>query len=278
MPEGDTIWRTARALHDALAGRTVTELRSSVPSVAAAARRLRIVGRTVEAVEARGKHLLLRFAGGAVLHTHQGMNGSWRVRPAGGRPWSASHRVRVVLETKERVAVCIGSPVVELLSAGAERLHPALAGLGPDVLADAFDPSAARLRLRARAETEIGPALMDQRALSGIGNVYKSEVLFLCGVSPFARVGDLDDPTLDRLIETAAAQMKRNLGRGPRRTTPERSFSSHWVYRRAGIPCRRCGAAIQRRVQGQPPRSTYFCPACQPGPSPSKPTGPGGRL
>jgi len=200
------------------------------------------------------------------------MTGSWHLYPAGGRWRRPAHRARLVLETKDAVAVCFASPVVELLSASDERIRPALARLGPDLLDRGFDPGRARARVRARADAEIGPVLLDQTALSGIGNVYKSEVLFLCGVSPFARVTDLDDATLDRLVQTAGVQMKRNLGPAPRRTTPERSSSRYWVYRRAGWPCRRCGTAIQRCLQGEQARSTYWCPACQPASSSKSPS------
>lgn len=262
MPEGDTIWRTARTLHAALAGKTVLAFESSLPAVAAAARRLEIVGREIEAVGARGKHLLVRLAGGAVLHTHQGMRGGWRLyrrSGAGRHPPSA----RAVIETADAVAVCSLAPVVELLSAAQAAAHPALARLGPDLLGPAFDLVAARRRLRARGDREIGPALLDQTALAGIGNVYKSEVLFLCGVSPVARVRDLDDATVDRLVAKAGELLRRNLGGGPRRTTSALAPGRLWVYRRSGQPCRRCGTPIERAVQGDGARSTYFCPICQ---------------
>jgi endonuclease VIII len=264
MPEGDTIWRAARALHEALAGRVVTGFSSPLPAVATVARRLSVVGRRIVSVDSRGKHLLVRFDGGAVLHTHQGMNGSWhlyRSRTGWRRP---AHRARAVIETAEAVAVCFDSPRVELLSAAREREHPALARLGPDVLGENFDAEAARRGLRARDSLEIGVALVDQRALSGIGNVYKSEALFLCGVFPFARVAALDDVVLDGLVATATRLMKRNLGTATRRTSSPLAPFRMWVYGRAGRPCRRCGIDVRRRTQGDPPRSTFWCPSCQP--------------
>ncbi len=269
MPEGDTIWRTARSLDAALAGREVTAFASTIPAVAAAAERLRVVGRRVLRVESRGKHLLVRFEGGPVLHAHQGMNGAWRVRPAGSirGSWAAA---RARIDTAEVTAACFASPLVELLSERRAREHPALARLGPDLLDPAFDPAAAGRRLRARAEAEIGAALLDQTALAGIGNVFKSETLFLCGVPPRARVNDLDDDALARLVETARGLLLRNLGPGPRRTTSPFTPGLAWVYDRAGRPCRRCGAALERLVQGDPPRSTYWCPRCQAGVGPAR--------
>jgi endonuclease-8 len=269
VPEGDTIWRAARALHAALAGRTVLGFASSLPAVTAASSRLGLVGRTVEAVEARGKHLLFRFSGGAMLHAHQGMRGAWRLqrRTAAAR-WPPS--ARAVIKTADVVAVCSMSPVVELLSPSQAAGHPVLARLGPDLLGPGFDPAAARRRLRARGELEIGTALLDQTALAGIGNVYKSEVLFLCGVSPFARVRELDDATLGRLVARAAELLRRNIGpSGPRRV-PGLAPGRLWVYRRSGQPCRRCRTTIRRAVQGEQARSTYFCPACQRSPGHSR--------
>jgi endonuclease-8 len=265
VPEGDTIWRAARTLDAALAGRAVTAFASTIPAVAAAAERLRIVGRRVLRVESRGKHLLVRFEGGPVLHTHQGMHGAWRVRRApasGGFAWTSA---RARLDTAETSAACFGAPVVELLSERHAREHPALGRLGPDLLDPAFSAAAACGRLRARGEAEIGAALLDQTALAGIGNVYKSETLFLCAVPPRARVRDLGDATLVRLVDTARRLLRRNLGAGPRRTTSPLAAGLTWVYGRAGRPCRRCGAPVARLVQGEPPRSTYFCPRCQAG-------------
>jgi len=263
VPEGDTIRRTARTLDTVLAGQTVTAFHSPLLAVAAAGVRLGVVGRKVERVEARGKHLLLHFAGGAVLHTHQGMRGSWHLYRAGSAWRRPARRARAVIETADAVAVCFQSPVVEMLSPAETASHPALTRLGPDLLGDGLQPEAVRQRLRSRGELEIGVALMDQTALAGIGNVYKAEVLFLCGVSPFARVRDLDDAALDRLVARAADLMRRNLGPGLRRTTTALSPTRVWVYRRAGEACRRCGTTIRRAVQGEQARSTYYCPACQ---------------
>jgi endonuclease-8 len=266
MPEGDTIWRTARTLRAALAGRSVTAFESSWPEVAARGQALRLVGRTVEAVEPRGKHLLLHFSGGATLHTHLRMTGSWHVYRPESRWRAPAHLARAVVRTEAYVAVCFAAPVVELLTAGELRAHVPLQSLGPDLLAPDFDPALARERLRARNDIEVGDALLDQTALAGIGNVYKSEVLFLCGVNPFRKVAHLPDEVLDRIVATAGVQMKRNLGAGIRRTTSGLLAQALWVYEQGGKPCRRCGTAITRRLQGAAARSTYWCPGCQPKP------------
>ena len=264
MPEGDTIWRTARTLQGVLAGRMVTGFTSPLPGVAAVARRLALVGQTVAAVEPNGKHLLIRFSGGATLHTHLRMTGSWHLYRI-GTPWGKPARAaRVVLDAVGVTAVCFSAPVVELLPPGRGVGPLALQQLGPDLLSPDFDTAEARRRLRARPEAEVGVALLDQTALAGIGNVYKSEVCFLCGVNPFVRVGDLDESTLDRLIEMARREMRRNLGPGMRRTRSGLSRERLWVYRRSGKPCPRCGNNVQRRLQGEQARSTYWCPVCQP--------------
>jgi endonuclease-8 len=263
VPEGDTIWRTARTLHAALSGKAVVAFGSVLPAVVAAAKRLSLVGRSIEGVEARGKHLLVRFTGGAVLHTHQGMRGSWHLYRSDGPRRRPASRARAAIETADAVALCFLAPVVELLSPSEAASHPALARLGPDVLQPDFAPALAHRRLRERAHLEIGVALMDQTALAGVGNVYKSEALFLAGVSPFAQVGGLDDATLGRIVGVARDLLRRNLGPGMRRTTTALAPGRLWVYRRAGQPCRRCGSAIARAAQGEQARSTYYCPTCQ---------------
>ena len=259
MPEGDTIFRTARSLR-VLEGVQVIGFSSSLPAVAAAALRLGVIGSRVESAQARGKHLLIRFSCGAVLHTHQGMHGSWRLQRANGARRGAA---RAVLETSTWVAVCLRAPVVELFPAALEALHPSLRRLGPDLLAPGFDGTEAVRRLRERPELPIGVALMDQTSLAGVGNVYKSEVLFLTGISPFVPVGSLDAAALLRIVEEARRQLGRNLGPGLRRTTSGLAPRRLFVYRRAGEPCPRCGNPIEMLRQGEQARSTYFCRSCQ---------------
>jgi len=263
MPEGDTIFRTAASLRRWLVGRTLTAARSAADGVAVG----RLVGQTVDGVEAQGKHLLIRFSGGSVLHTHMRMTGSWHVYPA-GEPWRRSPRqARVVLQAGDRVAVCFKAPVIELLSGGGERNHPSLRRLGPDVLVPStLDPSTVRARARARAGSSptVGELLLDQQVVAGIGNIYRCETLFLCRVAPRTRSATVDDAVLDALVATASRLMSANAAgsAGVARTfdgPPERT----WVYRRAGRPCRRCGTAVRSEVLGHQARTVYWCPACQ---------------
>jgi endonuclease-8 len=270
VPEGDTLFRTAAGLRPYLVGRTVTAARTggpgAVPQVA------RIVGHEITAVDALGKNLLIRFDNGLELRTHLRMNGSWHRYSPGERWRRPPARARLVLEVPGAVAVCFDAPVVELLERRAEALHAPLGGLGPDLLAPGFDADEALRRLRdpTRAGAAIAEALVDQRALAGIGNVYKSEVLWLERVSPFAVVSDVDDEVLRRLIATARRLLVLNASatRGPERVTTAGDRGAPgplYVYGRTGRPCRRCRAAIMRVQQGSDlPRSTFWCPACQP--------------
>jgi endonuclease-8 len=231
----------------------------------------RIVGQRISAVEALGKNLLIRFDNGLEIRTHLRMNGSWhRYRP--GERWRRPPaRARLVIEVPGAVAVCFDAPVVELLEQRAEALHPSLGKLGPDLLSPDFDAAEALRRLRdpSRTTMAISEALLDQRALAGIGNIYKNEVLWLERVSPFFTVADLDDATLDRLIGTARGLLKVNADarRGPERVTTAGGRGAPGplsVYGRKGRPCRRCATAIVVARQGSDlPRSTYWCPTCQ---------------
>ncbi len=273
MPEGDTLRRTADGLRPFIVGRRVVAASARQPGPRAEL----LVGTTIDAVEAVGKNLIVRFDAGLELRTHLGLHGSWhRYRP--GEAWRrAASRARLVLEVPGAVAVCFDAPTVELLERRAERIHPPLAGLGPDLLGPAFQPEEALARLRApeRAGRPIAEALLDQGALAGIGNVYKSETLFVDGVDPFAAVRTLDDGTLARLVATARRFLAANADRrtsGARRTVDAGSSGSAggstpvlWVYRRSGRPCRRCGTIVASRRHGDPPRVTYWCPACQQG-------------
>jgi endonuclease VIII len=259
MPEGDTLFQTAAGLRPHLVGRVVTAARATRPGPQVD----RIVGSMVTAVESQGKNLLIRFDNGLVIRTHLRMNGSWhRYRP--GERWRRGEaRARLVIEVPGAVAVCFDAPVVELFEQRAETLHPGLAPLGPDLLDPDWGPGHAqeafrRLRDPDRAARTISEALLDQRALAGIGNIWRNETLFAERVDPFARVADVDDVTLERLVATA-----RRLLRGSVSVPAGRAPLA--VYRRAGRPCRRCGTLLQTRpLPGELPRTTYWCPTCQP--------------
>jgi endonuclease VIII len=269
VPEGDTLFRTAAGLRPFLVGRAVTAARANGPGPVPQVQR--VVGRRIDAVEAHGKNLLIRFDGGLEIRTHLRMNGSWhRYRP--GERWRRPpSRARLVLEVPGAVAVCFDAPVVELFETRAASIHPSLGQLGPDLLASEFDAAEALRRLRDpfRAATAVAVALVDQRALAGIGNVYKSEVLWLERVSPFALVRDLDDEALERLIATARRLLLANVGdtRGPERVTTAGDRAAPgplYVYGRTGRRCRRCQTPIRSARQGTDlPRTTYWCPTCQ---------------
>lgn len=264
MPEGDTILRTAQTLHAALAGRSVTAFESALPAVSQRAQGAGLVGQRVAGVEANGKHLLLRFEGGVTLHTHLGMRGSWHLYRTSSRWRKPRTSARIVLTADGVVAVCFAPMLAELLTPAELRKNLRLTRLGPDALAAGFDPAQAVTRLRARADLEVGVALVDQKALAGVGNIHKSEALFLCGVNPFARVEALADATLVRVVRTAAEQLRRGAERPERKGSPPLAPGTLYVYGRGGEPCRRCGETVRRAYQGLMRRSTYWCPRCQP--------------
>jgi endonuclease VIII len=251
VPEGDTIFRTARTLHQALAGRTVTAFTSVFPALTRIDHDRPLRGRTIESVVPRGKHLLMAFSGGLVLRTHMRMKGSWHIYRPGER-WMRPHReMRIVIATDAFEAVAFDVPVAEFITPAEVERKPALKDLGPDVMGEEFDLDEAVRRIRDRPEMAIADALLDQRAVAGIGNIFKSESLFAGRVSPFAVVRDLGAHDIARIV-TAARHLMRS--------EPRRELR---VYMRGGQPCRRCGTAITRRKQGADARSTYWCEKCQ---------------
>ncbi len=256
MPEGDVVWYTARRLHQALAGRTLTRSDFRVPRLATA----NLAGDTVTEAIARGKHLLIRTDNGFTVHTHLRMDGSWRVTAA-AEPVRDSHRIRLILANDAWQATGYQLGVVELVRTRDEQR--VIGHLGPDLLGPDWDRDEAVRRLRAQPDRPIGEALMDQRNLAGIGNVYKSEILFLRGISPWAPAGDVAG--LDAVTELARELLDANKDRIGRITTgsPRRGEET-WVYGRRGRPCRRCGTPV--RAEGQQDRVTYWCPRCQPRP------------
>lgn len=261
MPEGDTIHRTAAALRRALVGEPLTrvELPRRAPPTPA-------LGATIERVEARGKHLLVHVSDGLTVHTHQRMSGSWHLYRPGERWRRAARSVRVVLGVPRAVAVCFSAPVVEVLDDAALARHPVLRALGPDLCdphAD-VDEALARMSRLVPADRSIGEALLDQRVACGVGNVYRSELLFLHGLHPATPLGVVDQASRAALLHRAGELLRANLDGGARTTVTGSHDGALWVYGRSSQPCRRCGTPIARLRLGDPPRVVDHCPGCQP--------------
>ena len=271
MPEGDTIHRTARTLHRALASRVVTRFESVYPRLTRVDADAPLCGRTIERVEARGKHVLMWFSGRRplILRTHMRMQGSWHIYRPGERWQRPRHEMRIVIETDAIHAIAFNVPVAELAAASEIERGHALSTLGPDVLSDTFDANDAARRMSERADMSIADALLDQSAIAGIGNIYKCEALFAAHVHPFAPVGSLAPETISRVLAAAVKMMRANVAESAagamtaRRTTgradPRARF---WVYGRRGQPCRRCGTPIARDARSDA-RVTYWCSRCQ---------------
>ncbi len=251
MPEGDTIFRTARTLHRALAGRTVTSFISVFPALTNVDHDRPLRGRAIESVLAHGKHLLMTFSGGLVLRTHMRMHGSWHIYRPGERWMRPRREMRIVIATDDLEAVAFDVPVAEFMTSKDVDGRPTLKDLGPDVMADGFDVDEAVSRIQARPEMEIADALLDQHAIAGIGNIFKSESLFAARVNPFVRVQDMPVEQVAKIV-TAARKLMRSEPRPELR-----------VYMRGGQRCRRCGTIISRTKQGPNARSTYWCEKCQ---------------
>jgi endonuclease-8 len=274
MPEGDTIYRSARTLKAALAGRTITGFRTVLPHLARVDVDTPLVGRTVDDVVSRGKHILMHFSGDLILRTHMRMHGSWHLYRPGERWKQPGRDMRIVIATDAFEAVGFRVPIAEFRTAATLERDDVIQSLGPDLLNDDADLSEAVARLRALGNVPLGDALLDQRAVAGIGNVFKSEVCFAARLSPLCAVGSLDEATLQRVLEIARQQLRANvldaraaalaMWNGPRRTTgradPRQAL---WVYGRAGQPCRKCATPVALVTQGPDARLTYYCPTCQ---------------
>jgi endonuclease VIII len=250
MPEGDTVWHTAITLHEALAGKTLTRCDIRVPQFAT----VDLTGQVVDEVLSWGKHLFIRV-GSASIHSHLKMDGSWRVTSRAVRP---DHRIRIILEANDIRAVGVDLGVLEIL----DRAHDgdAVAHLGPDLLGDDWDPQVAAANLTARPERPIAEALLDQRVMAGIGNVYCNELCFVSGYLPTTPVATISDPL--RLVARARDMLWTNRTRWNRCTTGDtRAGRQLWVYGRAGQSCRRCGTRINYDATGE--RMMYWCPSCQ---------------
>ncbi|MGA8669427.1 MAG: DNA-formamidopyrimidine glycosylase family protein [Terracidiphilus sp.] len=278
MPEGDTIFRTARALGRALVGRPITGFRSNYPLITRFHDDTPITGQQVERVESRGKWVLIYFSGGGILVTHMLMSGSWHIYRI-GEPWQQPGRnMRIVLENSVCQAVGFRVPVAQMHTVqtlARDRRIPQPAG---DLLNPDFDAEATSKRMLACAHEEIGDVLLHQEVLAGVGNVFKSEVCFVTGINPFCKVADLSREQVSALIATSKKLVASNVledsgdtivtYRGQHRRTTHQSSpgESLWVYSRNGDPCRRCGDRIRRRIQGPDARVTFWCQQCQPMP------------
>ncbi len=276
MPEGDTIFRSARALGRALTGKTVTSFETALAPLASVNDDTPVAGRMVENIEANGKWLLMHFSGDLILVTHMLMSGSWHIYRTGER-WRVPRRMmRCVVRVADFEAVAFNVPVAKFFTARTLERNSMIPKLGPDLLRADYDEAEAKTRVLARPDEEIASVLLNQRVIAGLGNVYKVEVCFLCGVHPFRKVASLTPAELDCLLYQSRKLIGENVQEasddkaltytGARRTTRSADGGSRlWVYGRQGQPCRRCGAAILMRKQGLDARSTYWCPQCQPG-------------
>ncbi|MFF4036425.1 Fpg/Nei family DNA glycosylase [Streptomyces sp. NPDC001816] len=265
MPEGDTVWQAARRLHEALTGKVLTRSDFRVPKYAT----VDLTGRTVLGTAPRGKHLLTRFEGDLTLHTHLRMEGAWKVYGTDER-WRGgpAHQIRAILATADRTAVGYRLQVLEFLRTGEEER--VVGHLGPDLLGPDWDPERALANLLADPARPLGEALLDQRNLAGIGNVYKSELCFLLGVTPWLPVGALPADRAAKLPALAKKLLEANRDRPVRQTTGLHR-QDLFVYGRASRPCLRCRTPVRVADQGEgsQERPTYWCPACQAGPAPA---------
>ncbi len=278
MPEGDTIFRTARALGRALVGRPITGFRSTYPLLTRFHDDAPLTGRMVERVESRGKWLLIHFSGEATLATHMLMSGAWHIYRPGERWQKPASQMRILLQNADFEAVGFYVPVAHMHTAQSLARDRRIPRSRLDLLSPDFDAQAAVERVLAHSGEEIGDVLLHQEVMAGVGNVFKSEVCFLAGLHPFRRVATLVRPQVDEVVALArrllAANVLEDSGdaivtfRGlHRRTTHESDpAASLWVYGRQGQPCRRCAQPIRRRLQGPDARVTFWCARCQPMP------------
>jgi endonuclease-8 len=279
MPEGDTIFRAARNLGRALVGKPVTVFRSTYPLLTRFNDDAPLAGQTVDYVEARGKWMLMYFSGGGILASHLLMNGSWHIYRHGERWQVPRFHMRIVIENSQYQAVGFRVPVAEMHTAHTLARNTRIPLPASDVLSAEFDAGAATERLFARPYEAIADALLDQRVLAGVGNVFKSEICFMNGLHPYRTVGTISRETAVATIASAQRLLKANVLEDSgslivtyrsqqRRTTHESDpAASLWVYGRNGEPCRKCGVAIRRRIQGDDARVTFWCPQCQPMPN-----------
>lgn len=279
MPEGDTIYRAARALGKALTGKVVTGFETNLAPIARVNDDSPVVGRVVEKVESRGKWCLLFFSGDLILVTHMLMSGSWHIYRTGEKWWMGRSRMRVAVQVEGWQAVAFNVPIVEFHTARSLERSSQVPKLGPDLLSDEFTVEGGIARMEAygaeHPEAELAVVLLNQRVIAGLGNVYKSEVAFAAGVNPFRAMRTITAREREVMVDKSQQWMKANVldgsgegivtYSGNRRTTHSmRREDRLWVYGRQGQECRRCGATVMMRKQGEQARSTYWCPSCQP--------------
>jgi endonuclease VIII len=258
MPEGDAIRSAANRIGAALIDRDIESIETPHPRHGKDRWPERLSGRKVRAVDTRGKHLLMRFEGGLTLHSHLRMTGSWGVYPRGKRWHRGAHRAWLVIRTADHDVVQFDGPVLELMTDGRTRFDQRLARLGPDVLAPEFDAAAFLRRLREDDPTrQLGYALLDQRNVAGLGNIWKAEGCFAAAIDPWRRLRDVTDEEALAIIEAVRPLMQASVEGGFPKSEAVK------VYKRAGTPCPRCGTSIQARGQGDDNRTTYWCPGCQ---------------
>ncbi len=279
MPEGDSIYRTARALQRAIGGKVVTGFETGLAKLARVNDDAPLVGRVVEKVESRGKWCLIYFSGDLILVTHMLMSGSWHLYRTGERWRMGRDKMRVVIRTADWEAVGFNIPVAEFYTERSLARNSQVPKLGPDILSEEFTVEGGVARLIAYArenpDAEIAVVLLNQRVMAGLGNVYKSEVAFAAGVNPFRAMRTITAREMEVMVEFSQRYMRANVADGTgegivtysgnRRTTRSMDRKERlWVYGRQGEDCRRCGAKVMMRKQGVQARSTYWCPECQP--------------
>jgi endonuclease VIII len=284
MPEGDTIHNAALRIGRALVGHEILEIETPQARHRGDRWPERLAGRAVRAVDARGKHLFVRFEGDLTIHSHLRMGGKWGVYERGRRWTRGAHRAWLVIRTAGHDVVEFDGPVLELMTDSRTRFDQLLAGLGPDIVADDFDESRYLARLREDDQTRaIGEALLDQRNVAGIGNIWKSEGCFMASIDPWRRTADLSDDELLAIARAIRPEIRRSARRGgptvtyraetasagavarqPQRRPDDRDRrAGTWVYERTGLPCRVCTTPVLARGQGDDNRTTYWCPVCQ---------------
>ena len=259
MPEGDTLHRVAFQISKQICGRRIEAARAR----AELRRAGELAGQLLTTAEARGKHLLLDFDNALSVHSHLGMTGSWHIYPRGERWRKPAHRAALALRFSTHDLVCFSPKLIELDTTARVRRNPFVTGLGPDLLAGSFNEETAIARLRGHNTVPLGEALMDQRLVAGIGNVYKSEILFMNRLDPFKPVAAYDDDTLRACLHDARHYLRRNLEGLRRKFRGTTQGDRLWAYRRRDMPCLLCATPIAMRRQGEAARSTYYCPQCQ---------------